>query len=989
MEQPVTSRSLSLDEAWCSSVLEYHARPAISISSNSHASFLEVDEFAIEIANDLRARGLTPGDAVVICGKRCSIWLPLILGIWKSGGVYVPCQGKSSEVIDSIAKHLDARFVIKLRDDSSWVDQVSIEEKSASGNVLLRTMPYHAYVMQTSGTTSTPKLVAITHQTASNVINGLSQIIGIERGDTALHTASFGFSSSIRQLFVPLFGGASIVIAKGSSTKLLVDDVIDLLQNQRIESLDFTPSLIRMILDYCDMSAIKFTNMAIKRLLVASEELTPMVLSRWRRVFELPHDIFHLYGQTESGGAVCAKQLSLSDEREKTLPLALPFDPFKANVKDLRKGVGELRVAGFNAGDKVFSLRQDYYAFTNSTEGRSLHTGDLFALSSSGELQYRGRKDNLVKILGVQVDILELQRSISNRTGIESVAAIFSTRLDGSPILCICVDRFNASGTSAQYNIRQSIASLIPELPFELLVIAEIPLNDSGKLDVPVINKIFKESQIKGVTKKQNCLTQLWIKHTGLDVWSNECNLDDNDIDFFQSGGDSLSMLSLLASVKERFGVLMSPAQFLENSTFSSFSSELKSAKCNPALLLSEATPTESSENTKKLSRAATQFQNDLWISEKLASGEHSKFWLTIEFLISRNLDERKIRNAMIRILSENSILCSRYEEHNHSELRIFPLFYPPGEFQISNINQISSSENSSLKKITNSDRLLRLALVQERSKARIRLSVHHAIVDRKSIVLILKDLARFYESEEFTTRNSSNRFSLGERPDSKVSLLAKKYWIDFKLPRRQLQGRFRNSTIFRTSSVVERIHSKHLPAKSSRLGYWLSRYHVAMSKLGLDCCNTIGIDFDCRSVTDRNAIGPYVNTLPIDLTGEEGNPRNAEFATAKIAEVLEFCAVPLKEVYTVPRDAVYDPYQPFFFFKMVYQKEAYPILKFDGEIAEYTALPQGLPENDITLFVRDSESNTALELAWNSDIINEHCAQTLLQEIATKELPV
>src|SRR5205814_7297433 len=76
-----------------------------------------------------------------------------------------------------------------------------------------------AYVIYTSGSTGNPKGVMITHGNLSNYLLALNHELKINAGDLYLHTASIAFSSSRRQLLLPLSQGASVVVATSDQRK--------------------------------------------------------------------------------------------------------------------------------------------------------------------------------------------------------------------------------------------------------------------------------------------------------------------------------------------------------------------------------------------------------------------------------------------------------------------------------------------------------------------------------------------------------------------------------------------------------------------------------------------------------------------------------------------------------------------------------------------------------------------------------------------------
>src|SRR5205085_2633709 len=75
-------------------------------------------------------------------------------------------------------------------------------------------------------------------------VQSLPASLGINDSDRYLHTASISFSSSARQIMVPLSNGATVVIA--SSVRIGNPlSLFELIKEQKVTVLDFVPSFWR------------------------------------------------------------------------------------------------------------------------------------------------------------------------------------------------------------------------------------------------------------------------------------------------------------------------------------------------------------------------------------------------------------------------------------------------------------------------------------------------------------------------------------------------------------------------------------------------------------------------------------------------------------------------------------------------------------------------------------------------------------------------
>ena len=85
----------------------------------------------------------------------------------------------------------------------------------------------------------------ITHANLTHYVHAMRATLGISADDRYLHTASFAFSSSVRQLAVPLSCGACVVLAR-SETIRDPQALFELIKSERVSIIDLVPSHWRM-----------------------------------------------------------------------------------------------------------------------------------------------------------------------------------------------------------------------------------------------------------------------------------------------------------------------------------------------------------------------------------------------------------------------------------------------------------------------------------------------------------------------------------------------------------------------------------------------------------------------------------------------------------------------------------------------------------------------------------------------------------------------
>src|SRR5438034_9892532 len=195
------------------------------VCSGRRLSYGELNTRANQLACHLRHLGVRANTRVAISVERSLEMVVGIIGVLKAGGAYVPLDpGYPQERLElMIADSQPAIFLTQshlignmpqLPARVLLLDAVSY----ASGNKDLDDSTPHAeadlaYVIYTSGSTGRPKGVMITQGNLGNYVRSMQQATGVTATDVYLHTASISFSSSVRQLLLPLSVGASVVVA--------------------------------------------------------------------------------------------------------------------------------------------------------------------------------------------------------------------------------------------------------------------------------------------------------------------------------------------------------------------------------------------------------------------------------------------------------------------------------------------------------------------------------------------------------------------------------------------------------------------------------------------------------------------------------------------------------------------------------------------------------------------------------------------------------
>lgn len=294
-------------------------------------------------------------------------------------------------------------------------DYCNIMKKSSELNV-----NDTAIMLHTSGTTSNPKRVMLTHNNLISNIKSNIESLKLTKDDKVLIALPmcFGYCNTA-QFLTHLFIGGTIIIMKSI---FMAKSFFQLVENDRITNFTAVPTMLLLLLEYknktkYDISSLRFICFGGGH--IPKEKLKLLI------------DIFNsvgfiqTYGQTEASPRVTA--LLSEDSIKKIGSVGKPIPNIRIKIIDNngceveQNQKGEIIVQGDNIMKGYYKQELE----TNKTIRNGwLHTGDLGKIDEDGYLYIVGRKKNVIICGGLNIYPEEVEEILMLHNAIKEACVI-------------------------------------------------------------------------------------------------------------------------------------------------------------------------------------------------------------------------------------------------------------------------------------------------------------------------------------------------------------------------------------------------------------------------------------------------------------------------------------------------------------------------------------------------------------------------------------
>ncbi len=545
-----------------------HPEKTAVIFRNKNLSYAELNELVNSYADKLHHLGIKKGDVVAVHLERSHRLIAFQLAVLKMGAVFLPLDKRfpSERLNFACADCCAALFVtdedVSLTANTRVVTADEFELIKPESEAATETNKGFCYIIYTSGSTGKPKGCMLTGAGLLNFCKNNNTLRTLDEIENCVFACvnSVSFDYFIAESLLPLTNGFTTVVFDEKESTLQKSFSQAVIRNG-INVLMTTPTRLRLFFgDNHNQQALS----QLRCICTSGEPLTADLLSKMYEKSPFAK-VYNPIGPSECSVWDIGGEL----DREKGLDIHIgkPIANAQIYIVDsymnpVPVGVtGEICIGGEGVGDGYLNrpeLTAERFIDNPFAEGRLYKTGDLGFWREDGNISFVGRNDFQVKIRGLRIELGEIESAVSLVDGIELAVALVRKDTKGEQYICVFYTGKEKTPSEIKSVIREKLPSYM--LPHIYVKVEEMPLTSSGKINrnaLPEVSFVKEYDFEEPVNEKEQFVCDAFRKTLSLDKVG-------RNSDFFDLGGTSLSMITLLS--EEGFENITA-AEFMKNST--------------------------------------------------------------------------------------------------------------------------------------------------------------------------------------------------------------------------------------------------------------------------------------------------------------------------------------------------------------------------------------------------------------------------------------
>ena len=422
-----------------------------------------------------------------------------------------------------------------------------------------------ALVLHTSGTTSRPKIVPLTHLNLCTSAQNICETLKLSQSDRCLNIMPlFHIHGLIAALLSSLSTGASVICTPG----FYAPQFFNWIEEFQPTWYSAVPTMHQTILARVEANRDIIEQSKLRFIRSSSASLPPQIMTQLETAFNVP--VIEAYGMTEASHQMTSNPLPPRERKLGSVGVAAgPEIAIMDEAGNLLSSlVGEVVIKGNNVTQGYENNPQaNEKGFTNGW----FRTGDLGYLDSDNYLFLKGRIKEIINRGGEKISPREVDEVLLEHPAIaQAVTFAAPHTLLGEDVAAAVV--LKQGTTVTEQEIKEFAAKKLADfkVPRVVVFLDEIPKGPTGKLQrIGLAEKLGLTASNPTAEPAEYAAPRTTIEAKLAEIWSEVLKIEKIGIDdnFFQLGGDSILAAQIVNRVREAIAVELSFLIFFQQPT--------------------------------------------------------------------------------------------------------------------------------------------------------------------------------------------------------------------------------------------------------------------------------------------------------------------------------------------------------------------------------------------------------------------------------------
>lgn len=413
-----------------------------------------------------------------------------------------------------------------------------------------------ALLLLTSGTTSKPKIVPLTHRNLCRSAQNIVTALHLTSGDKCLNIMPlFHVHGLIASILASVTAGASVICSSGFIAPLFYK----WLEMYQPTWYTAVPTMHQAIIRVADQNQECINKIHLRFIRSSSSPLSPVFMASLEDIFHAP--VIEAYGMTEASHQIASNPLPPLSR--KLGSVGLPAGPEVAIMDPNGKKI----LAAGEHGEIVIRGKNVMLGYRDNPQGNKtlftegwLRTGDQGYFDDDGYLFINGRLKELINRGGEKISPREVDEAFLKHPSVSQAVTFAIPNEDLGEILATAVVLRDAA--VSEIDLKRFVSGFLApfKVPEVIVIRDEIPIGPTGKPQRTELAKILgldlaeeKQPLKDGFIIPPRTETEKKV----MDIWLKVLNLSQAGVNqqFRHLGGDSMLATLVQTRIEEDFKI--------------------------------------------------------------------------------------------------------------------------------------------------------------------------------------------------------------------------------------------------------------------------------------------------------------------------------------------------------------------------------------------------------------------------------------------------